>query len=171
MVVAYDVTHGCAQHGKEQLMYVSNDARQPGTVPSMTPQAGRAFSIEEHELALRWADLARPAGSRISVALDVQGAEELLLIHHPGRQAPAFALQALHSMIVLIDCLGMTMRFSTVAEALMAMLPMPGPSRRELLHGGRTTCLLGLPGFLTTRRPSLGRRIVSAVRQVANHLR
>lgn len=143
---------------------------RPGTVLSTTPQAGRAFSIEEHELALRWADLARPAGSRISVALDVQGAEELLLVHRPGRQAPAFALQALHSTILLIDCLGMMMRFSTLAEALMAMSPMPGPSRRELLHGGRRTCLLELPGFLTTRRPGLGRRIVSAVRQIANCL-
>jgi len=163
MVVTYDVRHGYAQHRQEQLMI-----RQPGTVLSTTPQAGRAFSIEEHELALRWADLARPIGSRISVALDVQGAEELLLVYRPGRQAPAFTLQALHSTVVLIDCLGMTMRFSTLAEALMATSPMPGPSRRELLHGGRTTCLLELLGFLTTRRPGLGHRIVSAVRQIAH---
>ncbi len=165
MVVTYDVTHGYAQHRQEQLMTL-----QPGTMLSTTPQASRAFSIEEHELALRWADLARPAGSRVSVALDVQGAEELLLVYRPGRQAPAFALQALHSTIVLIDCLGMTMRFSTLAEALMAMSPMPGPSRRELLHGGQRTCLLELPGFLTARQRGLGHRIVSAVRQITNRL-
>jgi hypothetical protein len=145
---------------------------QPGTMLSTTPHAGtRAFSIEEHELALRWADLARPPGSRVSVALDVQGAEELLLVYRPGRQAPAFALQALHSTIVLIDCLGMTMRFSTLAGALMAMSPMPGPSKHELLHGGRRTCLLELPGFLTTRRRGLGHRIISAVCQIASRLR
>ena len=131
---------------------------QLGTAPPTASQAGtRAFSIEEHELALRWADLVMPAGSRVSVALDVQG-------------APAFELQALHSTIVLIDCLGMTMRFSTLAEALLAMSSMPGLDRRELLHGGRTTCLLELPGFLTAKRPGLGQRIVSAVRQIGNRL-
>ena len=143
----------------------------PGTMPPAASQAGtRAFSIDEHELALRWGDLVRPAGSRIFVALDVQGAEELLLVHRPGRQAPAFALQALHSTIVLIDCLGMTMRFSTLAEALVAMSPMPELDRRELLHGGRTACLLELPGFLTTKRPSLGHRIASAVREIGRRL-
>ena len=142
---------------------------RPGTAPATASQAGtRAFSIEEHELALRWADLVRPTGSRISVALDVQGAEELLLVHNPGRQAPAFKLQALHSTIVLIDCLGMTMRFSTLAEALTALSPMPGLDRRELLHGGRTTCLRELPGFLTAKRPGLGHRIVSAIRRMGS---
>lgn len=143
----------------------------PGTMLPTASQAGtRAFSIDEHDLALRWGNLVRSAGFRVSVALDVQGAEELLLVHWPGRQAPAFALQALHSTIVLIDCLGMTMRFSTLAEALIAMSPTPGLDRRELLHGGRTACLRGLPGFLTAKRPSLGHRIVSALRQMCNRL-
>lgn len=141
--------------------------RESGTMLPAASQAGtRAFSIEEHELALRWCDLVRPAGSRISIALDVQGAEELLLVYRPGREAPAFALQALCSMIVLIDCLGLTMRFPTVAEALMAVSPMAGLDRRELLHGERTACTPGLPPFLIARRPSLGQRIVSAVRRM-----
>ncbi len=145
--------------------------REPGTMLPTALQAGtRAFSIEEHELALRWGDLARPAGYQVSVALDVQGAEELLVVHCPGRQAPAFALQALHSMIVLIDCLGMTMRFSTLAEALIAMSPMPKLHRRDLLHGERTTCLMELPGFLTTKRSGLGHRIIAAVRQMGSCL-
>ena len=145
--------------------------REPGTMLPTALQAGtRAFSIEEHELALRWSDLVGPTGYQVSVALNVQGAEELLLVHRPGRQAPAFALQALRSTIMLIDCLGMTIRFPTLAEALIAMSPMPGLHRRDLLHGGRTTCLMELPGFLTTKRPGLGHRIVSAVRQVGSCL-
>lgn len=143
----------------------------PGTMlPTASQAKTRAFSIEEHELALRWSDLVRSAGFRVSVALDVQGGEELLLVHRPGRQAPAFALQALHSMIVLIDCLSMTMRFSTLAEALIAMSPIPVLDRRELLYGKRTTCLRELPGFLNTKRPSLGHRIVSAIRQIGERL-
>ena len=143
---------------------------QLGMSLSTTPQPGvRAFSIEEHELALRWADLVRPAGSRISVALDVQGAEELFLVYHPGREAPAFALQALHSTVVLIDCLGLTMRFSTLAEALMAVSPTAGLDRRELLHGGRAACLLELPALLIEKRPGLGHRIASAICRMGGH--
>ena len=145
--------------------------REHGTMLPTAPQAGtRAFSIEEHELALRWADLVRSTGYQVSVALDVQGAEELLLVCRPGRQATAFALQAVRSTIVLIDCLGMTMRFPTLAEALLAMSPTPKLHRRDLLHGKRTTCLMELPGFLTTKRPGLGHRIISAARRIGSCL-
>jgi len=134
--------------------------------PASSRTETRSFSIEEHEIALRWMTLARPTGYRASVALDLQGAEEVLLVYLPGRQSPAFALQALHSTIVLIDCLGMTMRFSTLAEALMAMSPMPKPNRSELLHGRRIACILELPGFLTRKRLSFGRRVAVAIRRI-----
>jgi len=138
--------------------------------PASSRTETRSFSIEEHEIALRWMTLARPTGYRASVALDLQGAEEVLLVCLPGRQSPAFALQALHSTIVLTDCLGMTMRFSTLAEALIAMLPMPKPNRHELLHGGRSACILELPGFLTRKRLSFGRRIAVAIRRIGHQV-
>jgi hypothetical protein len=138
--------------------------------PASSRTGTRSFSIEEHEIALRWVTLARPTGYRTSVALELQGAEEVLLVYLPGRQSPAFALQALHSTIVLIDCVGMTMRFSTLAEALMAMSPMSKPNRRELLHGGRTACIHELPGFLTRKRLSFGGRIVGAFRRIGHHV-
>lgn len=137
--------------------------------PTSSRTGTRSFSIGEHEIALRWATLARPTGYRTSVALDLQGAEEVLLVYLPGRQSPAFAFQALHSMVVLIDCMGLTMRFSTLAEALMAMSPMPKPNKRELLHGGRTACILELPGLLTRKRLSFGGRIVVAFRRIGHH--
>jgi len=140
--------------------------------PASSRTETRSFSIEEHEIALRWMTLARPTGYRASVALDLQGAEEVLLVCLPRRQSPAFALQALHSTIVLTDCLGMTMRFSTLAEALIAMLPMPmpKPNRHELLHGGRSACILELPGFLTRKRLSFGRRIAVAIRRIGHQV-
>lgn len=138
--------------------------------PASSRTGTRSFSIEEHEIALRWVTLARPTGYRTFVALDLQGAEEVLLVYLPRRQSPAFALQALHSMIVLIDCVGMTMRFSTLAEALMAMSPMSKPNRRELLHGGRTACIRELPGFLTRKRLSFGGRTVVAFRRIGHHV-
>jgi len=138
--------------------------------PATSRTETRSFSIEEHEIALRWVTLARPTGYQTSVALDLQGAEEVLLVCLPGRQSPAFALQALHSTIVLTDCLGMTMRFSTLAEALMAMSPMPKSNRCELLHGGRSACILELPGFLTRKRLSFGRRIAVAIRRIGHQV-
>jgi len=140
------------------------------TFPASSRTETRSFSIEEHEIALRWMTLARPTGYRTSVALHLQGAEEVLLVCLPGRQSPAFALQALPSTIVLIDCVGLTMRFSTLAEALMAMSPMPKPNRRELLHGGRTACVLELPGFLTRKRLSFGGRIAVAIRRIGHQV-
>ena len=112
-----------------------------------------AFPIGDHELALRWASLARSGGYRVSVALDGDGGGELILVHLPGQQSPAFAIQALDATVVLIDCLGLTMRFPTLLDALLAMAPIPGPRRGELLHGARPPCIAGLPDILTRTQP------------------
>ena len=118
-----------------------------------------AFSIGDHELALRWVSLAGQAslagqeGYRVSVALDGDHGGELILVHLPGQQAPAFAIQALDATVVLIDCLGLTMRFPTLLDALLAMAPIAGPHRGELIHGARPPCIAGLPDMLTRPQP------------------
>ncbi len=123
-----------------------------------------AFAIRDHELALRWASLAAPIGYRVLVSADGTHGGELILVHLPGRQSPVFALQALHSTVVLIDCLGMTMRFPTLLDALLAMAPVPKSNRGELLRGARPPCIAGLPNFLTQVQPSLPWRVATAAR-------
>lgn len=130
-----------------------------------------AFSIEEHELVLRWTTLVRHSGYRAVVALGCAGAEELLLVYRPDRDVPAFAIQRLRATVVLIDCLGMTMRFASLAEALLALSPMSKSERQELLHGPRPACLRELPQPLTEQRRSFGSGVVSALRQPARRAR
>lgn len=123
-----------------------------------------AFPIGDHELALRWAGLARPGGYRVSVAVDGDHGGELILVHLPGQQSPAFAIQAQDATVVLIDCLGLTMRFPTLLEALLAMAPIPGPNRGELLHGARPPCIADLPDILTRPQLCFPRRAADAAR-------
>lgn len=122
------------------------------------------FSTGDHELALRWASLARPGGYRVSVALDGDHDGELILVHLPGQQSPAFAIQTLDATVVLIDCLGLTMCFPTLMDALLAMAPIPGPSRGELLHGARPPCIAGLPDILTAPQSCFQRRAADVAR-------
>jgi len=123
-----------------------------------------AFPIGDHELALRWAGLAWPGGYRVSVAVDGDRGGELILVHLPGQQSPAFAIQAQDATVVLTDCLGLTMRFPTLMDALLAMAPIPGPSRGELLHGARPPCIAGLPDILTRPQPCFPRRAADVAR-------
>ncbi len=127
-----------------------------------------AFPIGDHELALRWASLARPGGYRVSVAMDGDHGGELILVHLPGQQLPAFAIQALDAAVQLIDCVGLTMRFPTLLDALLVMAPIPGPRRGELLHGARPPCIAGLPDILTRSEPCFPRRAADVARAALN---
>ena len=129
-----------------------------------------AFPIGDHELALRWASLARSGGYRVSVALDGDHGGELILVHLPGQQPPAFAIQALDATVVLIDCLGLTMRFPTLLDALLAMAPIPGRGREELLHGARPPCIAALPDILTRPQSCFPRRAADVARAALHRI-
>jgi len=124
----------------------------------------RAFSIEEHEVALRWAALVKRSGYRVVVSLSQRSSEELLMVYRSDRGTPAFAIQRLRTTVVLIDCLGMTMRFTSLAEALLAMSPMSKSDRHRLLNGPRPDCVRELPPSLTEPRGGRGCSIAAALR-------
>lgn len=124
----------------------------------------RGFAIEEHELALRWATLVKHSQFRIVVFLCQTGAEEILLVYKSESDVPAFAIQRLRTAVVLIDCLGMTIRFRSLAEALLAMSPVSKSDRHELLHGPRPACIRVLPQSLIGQRRSFACHIISAFR-------
>lgn len=130
-----------------------------------------ALSIEEHELVLRWTTLVRHSGYRAVVSLGYPGAEELLLVYRPDADVLVFAIQRLRATVVLIDCLGMTMRFASLSEALVGVSPMSKSERQELLHGPRPACLRELPQSLTEKRRSFGCGVGAALRQPARHTR
>jgi len=131
----------------------------------------RAFSIEEHELALRWATLVKHSGYQVAVSVCQRGAEELLLVSRSDKDVLAFAIQPLPITVVVIDCLGMTMRFASLAEALVAVLPMSKSERHELIHGPRPACIRELPQSLIEQRQGFGRGVASALRQRTRHTR
>jgi len=131
----------------------------------------RAFSIEEHELALRWATLVKHSGYQVAVSLCQRGAEELLLVSRSDKDVLAFAIQPLPTTVVVIDRLGITIRFVSLAEALVAISPMSKSERHELIHGPRPACVRELPQSLIEQRQSFGRRVVSAFRQRTRHTR
>ncbi len=120
---------------------------------------------------LRWITLVRHSGYRAAVALGYAGAEELLLVYRSDADVPAFAIQRLRATVVLIDCLGMTMRFASLAEALVGVSPMSKSERQELLHGPRPACLRELPHSLTEQRRSFGCGVVAALCQPTRHTR
>jgi len=135
-----------------------------------TPET-RAYSIVEHKLVLRWTTLVRHSGYRAVASLGYAGAEELLFVYRSDADVPVFAIQRLRATVVLIDCLGMTMRFASLAEALLALSPMSKSERQELLHGPRPACLRELPQSLTEQRRSFGCGVVVALRQPACYTR
>jgi len=138
------------------------------TASVLSVRETRGFSIEEHELALRWATLVKHSQFRIVVSLCQWGAEELLLVYKSESDVPTFAIQRLRATVVLIDCLGMTIRFTSLAEALVAMSPISKSDRRELLHGSRPACIRALPQSLIEQRRNFAYRIVSAFRSTRN---
>lgn len=130
-------------------------------------QKASAFPIKDHELACWWAGLATPAGYRVAVSMSGRHGGELILVHLPGQQSPAFAIQPLSSAVTLIDCLGMTMRFPTLLDALLTLAPVPKPSRSELIRGARPRCINSLPDF-PKKRNLASCRAATAIRTTLN---
>ena len=45
----------------------------------------------------------------------------------------------------MTDCVGLTLSFPTLADALLAMAPLPKPGRRAMLKGGSPAWLPAVP--------------------------
>ncbi len=97
---------------------------------------GHAFSIEDALLAARWAEQIVPRGYRVVISPSYENAEEIIEVFIPHATAPAFRVRRTIHSVVITDCVGLTLAFPTLVDALLAMVPLSKPARRAMLKGG-----------------------------------
>lgn len=95
-----------------------------------------AFSIEDALMAGRWAEQVAPLGYRVVVTPCHEDAEEVIEVYVPHARALAFRMHRTAASVVVTDCVGLTLSFPTLADALLAMAPLPRCGRRAMLRGG-----------------------------------
>ncbi len=95
-----------------------------------------AFSIAEALIAVRWAEQVAPLGYRVVITPCYAQAEEVIEVYVPRARAPAFRARRAAASILVTDCVGLTLSCPTLADALLAMAPLPKSGRRAMLKGG-----------------------------------
>jgi len=109
------------------------DAAMPACSGALMP--GHAFSIEDALVAGRWAEQILSRGYRVVITPRYKDAEEIIEVYIPSTKTPVFRVhRTLHSVLIT-DCIGLTLSFSTLADALLAMVPLSKSGRREMLKG------------------------------------
>lgn len=104
-----------------------------------------AFSIEDALMASRWAEQVVPRGYRVVITPYHRAAEEVIEVYIPRAKAPAFRMHRSAGAILMTDCVGLTLSFPTLADALLAMAPLPRPGLRAMLKGGSPAWLPTVP--------------------------
>ena len=105
-----------------------------------------AFVIEDALLASRWAKQVAPLGYRVVISPCCAQAEEVIEVYIPRAKAPAFRARRAAASVLVTDCIGLTLSFPTLADALLAMAPLPKSGRRAMLKGGSPAWVPVLPG-------------------------
>ncbi len=86
-------------------------------------------------MAARWAEQAAPLGYRAVITPCHAQAEEVIEVYVPGVRAPVFRARRGGASVLVTDCIGLTLSFPTLADALLAMVPLPRSGRRAVLRG------------------------------------
>ncbi len=97
-------------------------------------------------MAGRWAKQVAPLGYRLVITPCYAQAEEVIEIYVPRARAPAFRARRAAASILVTDCVGLTLSFPTLADALLAMAPLTKSGRRAMLKGGSPAWLPALSG-------------------------
>ena len=103
--------------------------------------AARAFSIRDALIASRWAEQIHPRGYRVVITPRYEDAEETIEVYIPNAKAPAFRVRQTERSVVITDAVGLALSFSTLADALLAMVPVSRSGRRQMLKGANPTWL------------------------------
>ena len=96
-------------------------------------------------MASRWAEQVAPLGYRVVITPCYGRAEEVIEVYVPRVRAPAFRMHRAAAAILVTDCVGLAMSFPTLADALLAMAPLPRAGRRAVLKGGSPAWLPTVP--------------------------
>ena len=112
---------------------------------------GCAFSIEDALLASRWAEQILPRGYRVVITPRCKDAEEVIEVRVPSAGTPVFRVRRTSHAVLVTDCIGLTLSFPTLADALLAMAPLSKRGRREMLRGADPPWLPQFPACPATR--------------------
>ena len=102
-----------------------------GSVPARWA-VGRAFRIEDAMLALRWAELVRPRGYRLSFSCSFAEADEAIQIHRMPQRRPIVTIFLGVSWVWTIDRTGRATPFDDLAAALATLVDLPEAERQAL---------------------------------------
>ena len=114
-------------------------------------------------MATRWAEQVAPLGYRLVITPCYAQAEEVIEVYVPRASAPAFRAHRAVASILVTDCVGLALSFPTLADALLAMAPLPKLGRRAMLKGGS-------PAWLPAPSGPRGNAWLRAVRSVSGTL-
>ena len=120
--------------------------RYPDIDPAVVATVGgRAFTLDEAFMALRWADLVRERGYRLTISHRFLEADEVLEVHILTCSLPVSRLHKGSRVIWSTDCLGHVRPFASLADALLALMPLSKRDRRTMLKAARPAWLESLP--------------------------
>lgn len=112
---------------------------------------GCAFPIEEALLASRWAEQILPRGYRVAITPRYEDAEEVIEVYIPSTGTPVFRVRRTPRLVLVTDCVGLTLSIPTLEDALLAMVPLSKLGRREMLHGADPPWLPRFPAHPATK--------------------
>ncbi len=115
---------------------------------------------------MRWASLVRDRGYRLSFAHGFRNAEEVLEIRIPPHAMPVSRIHHGVRVVWETDCIGHTRVFLTLAEALIAVVPLSAGERRAVLKP-RTPSWLPFAGEASDGRPGPLRRWLGGLARAA----
>ena len=125
------------------------DIAAPACRAALMP--GCAFSIEDALLASRWAEQIVPRGYRVVITPRYKDAEEVIEVCIPGAGTPAFRVHRTSHSVLVTDCIGLTLSFPALEDALLATVPLSKLGRREMLYGADPPWLPRFPAHPATK--------------------
>jgi len=129
---------------------------------------GGAFTIGDALVAIRWAEQIQSRGYRVVITPRYQNSDEVIEVYIPNTTKPTFMVYHDASSVRIADCIGLTLSFPTLTNALLAMVPLPKSGRRKMLRGGSPAWLPGVAGKSTQGVDNLwawaGRSVYASLR-------
>lgn len=120
---------------------------------------GHAFSIADALIASRWAAQILSRGYRVVIKPGCKKAEEVIEVYIPNAKAPTFIVQRTAHAFLITDCIGLTLSFPVLADALLAMAPLSKAATREMLKGAVPAWLPVFPAGRTGETAGLLSRL------------
>jgi hypothetical protein len=133
--------------------------RQAVTIPiGRGKESGRAFSIDDALLAMRWAGLVHGRGYRLTFSHLFKNADEVIEIHIPPHTFPLARIHRGNRVLWLTDCVGHNRVFLTLADALAWVAPLSARESR-VMQKSINPGWLWKPQAATRQRSSVWRQV------------